>query len=196
MKKQLLGFLAMALGTATLVGCGEHGGARPAAQGAQPPIAQPAAAQPVATAQPATTSSATACPTPPAPEPSRTAAAPERKVQLGGDEHLAVRRFVIARGVRGREPVAPTTTFKGEPQKIYAFVEVENKDRSPAEIVVEFEPPGGGAPHGDVKLAVGSSSRWRTWAYTRTASTAGSWTAVVKNKKGDVLARAPFEVTL
>ncbi len=79
---------------------------------------------------------------------------------------------------------------------MYAFVEIENKGGAPAEIVVEFEPPGGGAPHGDVTLAVGPAPRWRTWAYTRTASTAGSWTAVVKNKKGEVLARAPFEVTL
>jgi hypothetical protein len=195
MKKHVFGFLAMALGAVTLAACGEHGGARPAAPGAQPTATQPVAAQP-ATAQPAASTTASASAKPPSPEPSRTAAAPQREATLSGDSHLTVKRFVIAKGVKNREPVAPTTTFKGEPQKIYAFVEVENKDRSPAEIVVEFEPPGGGAPHGDVKLAVGAAPRWRTWAYTRTASTAGSWTAVIKNKKGDVLARAPFEVAL
>ena len=113
-----------------------------------------------------------------------------------GFRKLAVRRFVLSGGVRNREPIDPGTSFKGGSQKVYAFVEVENRGGAPAEIVVEFEPPGGGAPHGDVTLAVGAAPRWRTWAYTRTASTAGSWTAVVKNKKGEVLARAPFEVTL
>jgi hypothetical protein len=106
-----------------------------------------------------------------------------------------VKRFVLAGAVKDREPVDAGTTFNGS-RKVYAFVEIENRGGAPAEIVVEFQPPGGGAPRGDVTLAVGPAPRWRTWAYTRTASTPGSWTAVVKNRKGDVLARAPFEVTL
>ncbi|APR83706.1 Hypothetical protein A7982_09055 [Minicystis rosea] len=119
-----------------------------------------------------------------------------RKATLSGDDLLSVKRLVLAQGVKNREPIDEGTSFKSEGGKIYAYVEVENRGHGPGEIVVEFEPPGGGAPHGDVTLAVGPSARWRTWAYTRTAKTPGAWTAVIKNRKGDVLARAPFEVTL
>jgi hypothetical protein len=178
--------MVLILGTAALAGCGERGGARPSAQ----PEPTPASAAATATtsaapASPAPTASASAQP---APEP--------RRATLGADDKLAVRRFVLARGVKDREPVDAGTAFKRDGRKLYAFVEVENRGGAPAEIVVEFEPPGGGAPHGDVTLAVGAAARWRTWAYTRTADVAGSWTAVVKNKKGKVLARTPFEVTL
>lgn len=181
---------AMVLGTAMLVGCGERGGLRPTVQAEAP--------APVAAATAAPTVAAAATPAPTAtPSTAKDAAKPEpRKTSVGTDGRFAVKRLVVAQGVRNREPVEPGTTFKSDAGKIYAFVEVENRGRAPGEIVVEFEPPGGGAPHGDVTLAVGAAPRWRTWAYTRTAKVAGSWTAVVKNSKGDVLARAPFEVTL
>jgi hypothetical protein len=173
--------------TMMTAGCGERSGVRATSQAEPPP--PPA---PVASAAPAASA---ACPAPPvtpvAPKP------PEpRKADLGGDARLAVRRLVLSQGVKNREPIDAATSFRGDAKRIYAFVELENKDRAPGEIVVEFEPPGGGAPHGDVTLPVGAAPRWRTWAYTRTAHVAGSWTAVVKNRKGEVLARAPFEVTL
>jgi hypothetical protein len=188
-KTRCFGMMALVVAAAAMVGCGERSGIRPTAQTQTTAEPTPAAAPTVAAVP---TVSAM---TPPAPEPSRTAT-PPRQASLGADDALAVKRFVVAHGVKNREPIDPTTMWKGDKNKIYAFVEVENKGGAPSEIVVEFEPPGGGAPHGDVTLSVGAAPRWRTWAYTRTASAAGSWTAVVKNKKGDVLARAPFEVTL
>jgi hypothetical protein len=187
-KTQAIRAMVLILGMAALAGCGERGGVRP--------TSQPAPAEPVVVASAAATPPpAPASPAPAVTAPAETPPGP-RRATLGADDKLAVRRFVLARGVKDREPVDPGTTFRGNAHKVYAFVEVENRGGAPAEIVVEFEPPGGGAPHGDVTLAVGPAARWRTWAYTRTASVAGSWTAVVKNKKGQVLARAPFEVTL
>jgi len=180
-------WMALVLGTAALVGCAPRGGAEPTAQPASPCQAPPAPAPPpppVATV--ATFPAAPAATKPPAPS--------ARQTTLSADDRLAVKRLVLARSVKNREPIDVGATFKGD--RVYAFVEVENRGSAPGEIVVEFEPPGGGAPRGDVTLAVGPAARWRTWAYTRTASIAGAWTAVVKNKKGDVLARAPFEVTL
>lgn len=174
--RRLVMIVATALVTAALMGCGP----RPSSQAeASAPAAPPSA--PLAA---------------PAPACSVTAAPAPRAASLGGDEALSVTRLVLARGVKDREPVNAATTFKSDAGKIYAFVEIENKQRAHDEIVIAFEPPAGGAPHGDVKLAVGASPRWRTWAYTRTARVAGSWTALVKNNKGDVLARAPFEVVL
>ncbi len=188
MKTRGIQAMAVVLGAAALVGCGERAGVRAAAETPAPPatsVAVAAAPPPVACPTPAVTVTAAA---PAAPVESR-------KATMGADGKLAVRRLVLAGGVKDREPVDAGTSFKSS-HKVYAFVEVENKGGGPAEIVVEFEPPGGGTAHGDVTLAVGPAPRWRTWAFTRTASQAGSWTAVVKNKKGDVLARAPFEVTL
>lgn len=110
---------------------------------------------------------------------------------------LRVKRLVVAQGVEKREPIDSAATFKlAEIDRLYAFVEVENGSHEEGEVVVEFEPPGGGAPTGNVRLDVGSSPRWRTWAYTRAARKVGAWTAVVKTTDGEVLARTPFEVTL
>jgi hypothetical protein len=110
---------------------------------------------------------------------------------------LKVKRLVVAQGVEKREPIDSAATFKlAEIDRLYAFVEVENGSHEEGEVVVEFEPPGGGAPTGNVRLDVGSSPRWRTWAYTRAARKVGAWTAVVKTTDGEVLARTPFEVTL
>jgi len=189
-KTQMIRAMVLMVGTAALSGCGEHGDVRPTAEVAPPPAPRaPAPAAPVAVAS----ACGSTCPAPVIAAPQGTE---PRRATLSADERLSVKRFVLARGVKDREPVAPGTSFKGDTHKVYAFVEIENRGRAPAEVVVEFEPPGGGAPRGDVTLAIGSAARWRTWAYTRTASIAGAWTAVVKNKKGDVLARAPFEVTL
>ncbi len=193
MKTKLFQAMALILGTAALGACGQRGDVQPTAEIAPAPApVAPVAAAPAAPA-PVASACGSTCPAPAIVAP---AVAQPRRATHSADDRLAVKRFVLARGVKDREPVDAGTRFKRDAHKVYAFVEIENPGRAPAEIVVEFEPPGGGAAHGDVTLAVGAAARWRTWAYTRTASTAGTWTAVVKNKKGEVLARAPFEVTL
>jgi hypothetical protein len=116
--------------------------------------------------------------------------------------HLVVKRLVVAHSVKDHEPVFPDTTFKvADAGRIYAFVEVENDEKASGEVFVSFEPTDGApatrrAPRGDVKLSVGTSPRWRTWAFTRAAKDVGSWVAVVRSANGEVLARAPFDVTL
>jgi len=109
---------------------------------------------------------------------------------------LRIRRLVVAEGVEGREPVAPRRTFaRGELERVYAFVEVENPERLPGDVVVSFEPADGPAI-GNVPLAVGAAPRWRTWAFSRAVDRPGEWTAVVRDGEGRVLAREPFTVTL
>lgn len=110
---------------------------------------------------------------------------------------LKVKRLLLAEAIEGREPVEAKSSFNAKDAKrVYAFVEVENPGAEESEITVTFEPPGGAAAKGHVSLDVGASRRWRTWAFTRGASTPGSWTAVVRGPRGEELARAPFEVTL
>jgi len=178
---------ALAL-SASLIGCGRDRGTMKAEEGiAKLPRTAPIALAPTVT--PVVT---------PAPETSaKVAAAPvkARSKPASDGSHLKVKRLLVAPAVRDREPVDAATSFKAEDlDRLYAFVEVENGDREESEIFVTFEPEKG-ASHGQVTLEVGAAPRWRTWAWTRTPKKPGSWEAVVRNAKGDVLARTPFEIT-
>ncbi|WP_437756699.1 DUF2914 domain-containing protein [Sorangium sp. So ce1389] len=184
----------LALCTVSLAGCGERHDARPPAPAA---AASPAATQcpePVAVAAaPAASPAATVT----APAPAATAAGIKERKKARGAAELKVKRLVVAAGVKDREPVAPGTTFRApETERLYAFIELENRSEVEGEVTVAFVPPDGGAPVGNVTLGVGASPRWRTWAFTRGARKPGEWTAVVRSETGEELARAPFEVTL
>ncbi|MBW2454782.1 MAG: DUF2914 domain-containing protein [Deltaproteobacteria bacterium] len=113
---------------------------------------------------------------------------------VDADADLKIKRLVIAHGVENREPIQPATQFvKGEQERIYAFVEVGNQDRAHSEIFVTFVRKGADE-RGQIRLRVGASPRWRTWAYTRLARDEGEWVAIVRNARGDELARAEFEI--
>ncbi|WP_437683818.1 DUF2914 domain-containing protein [Sorangium sp. So ce131] len=115
----------------------------------------------------------------------RAAAAPE----------LQVTRLVVSRGITGREPLEPATSFvSAEIDRLYAFVELSNKARATSEITVTFTPPDGGAPL-PIRLAVGAERRFRTWAATRKARAAGVWAVTVGDAAGNELARTSFTIT-
>lgn len=162
--------------------------------------AAPASAAPAVAATPGAVASSTAAA--PAAKPAEKAAsakASEKPAKAAADVPLKVKRLVVAEGIERskREPVNAKASFNAtSSDKIYAFVEVENPTKSESEVFVTFEPQGAGASQGQVSLHVGSSARWRTWAFTRGAKKAGSWAAVVRSTDGTVLARTPFEVTL
>ena len=123
-------------------------------------------------------------------------AAPAEPIEpaIDRDARLGVKRLIIARGVSGREPVDPTTTFTaGDSDRIYAFVEVTNADRTRSEVFVSFVKEGE-TERGRISLNVGASPRWRTWAYTRLASSPGNYEAIVRDARGEEIARAPFTV--
>ncbi|WP_438021339.1 DUF2914 domain-containing protein [Sorangium sp. So ce315] len=108
---------------------------------------------------------------------------------------LRVVRLVVSKGIAGREPLEPATSFaSAEIDRLYAFVELANKDRATSEITVSFTPPDGGAPL-RIPLAVGAQQRFRTWAATRKARAAGPWSVMVSDAAGKELARASFTIT-
>ncbi|WP_437604165.1 DUF2914 domain-containing protein [Sorangium sp. So ce590] len=108
---------------------------------------------------------------------------------------LQVTRLVVSKGISGREPVEPATSFaSAEIDRIYAFVELSNKDLAASEIRVVFTPPDGSAPL-RIPLAVGAQRRFRTWAATRKARAAGLWSVTVSDAAGKELARASFTIT-
>jgi hypothetical protein len=107
---------------------------------------------------------------------------------------LAVRRFVIARGVEDRTPVDPGTTFHLNPtDRLYAFVDAANATGEIAPVVIEFER--GNSLVSEVELTVPARPRWRTWGFTRMIHTPGHFTAVLRTREGHELARTDFDVT-
>lgn len=111
------------------------------------------------------------------------------------DADVFVKRLVIAKGVTGREPTGAATSFEhGAHDRLYAFVEVGNRDQTPTELYVSFFHKESGKSQ-RVPIKIGAGARWRTWVFTRAAKKAGHWSASVKNAKGKVLASTSFEVT-
>ncbi len=117
----------------------------------------------------------------------------DKKFKRNAD--LFVKRLVISKGVKGREPVGATRSFRqGAQDRIYAFVEVGNRDQTPSELYVSFVEKSTGKGQ-RVPIKIGAGSRWRTWVFTRNAKKPGKWSALVKNAKGKTLASTSFEVT-
>jgi len=146
------------------------------------PVAKPAAPV-VTTAAPVTTQA-----------PAVTSTAVTAKVETPKATKLAVKRVTIAKGVLNHEPKDATDTVDAKTEKVYAFVEVDNPQKLPGEITVEFQPPSK-KYEGRITLGIGESSRWRTWAFTRQAHETGEWTAIVRDDRGKELAREKFTVT-
>ncbi|AUX43901.1 hypothetical protein SOCE26_053570 [Sorangium cellulosum] len=120
------------------------------------------------------------------------AGAEERDAAAPG---LQVMRLVVSRGISGREPLEPATSFaSAEIDRLYAFVELSNKPRAASEITVTFTPPDGRAPL-LIRLPVGAERRFRTWAATRKARAAGVWAVTVGDAAGNELARTSFTIT-
>lgn len=152
-----------------------------AASSGQPSAAQDQGAPAVSVALPAVASSATA-------------AAPVSKPVVSSQAQLQVKRLVVARGVKGREPVGLASSFALGADPIYAFIEVQNASPEDGAIVVTFERAGVRA--GNVNLAVpGNQTRWRTWGWSKGVKEPGEWIAVVRSSGGRELARTAFEVT-
>jgi len=110
---------------------------------------------------------------------------------------LRIRRLVVARGIEGREPAETAQPIAlSEHTPIYAFVEIENRGDEGETIFVTFEPEGGDWHDavGHVELEAPVAARWRTWGLTRSISEPGTWTAIVRNADGDMLASETFEV--
>ncbi len=192
--------MAMAvIAAALLAGCGQGAqegtkAEKRAVARAEAPIASGAAvspeAEPDVTAEP-TASAAPIIKALPGPE---TYVDPKSEPALDLGAPLRIKRLVVSRSVKNREPVEPATSFQsGSTKRIYAFVEVGNPQKARSEIYVSFVPPSGQA-HAAIRLRVGQGSRWRTWAFTRLAKDPGSWQVVVRNAAGKELAKQSFQI--
>ena len=108
---------------------------------------------------------------------------------------LRVKRFVIAKDVRGREPLPPAEPLHADGTRIYAFAELANPDGASENVRITFERKGGKERVGDVTLPVpGNATRYRTWAFTRNIFAPGVWEAVLWSERGVGLSRTSFDV--
>jgi hypothetical protein len=108
---------------------------------------------------------------------------------------LSVKRFVVATGIREREPRVTSDALSSDGSAIYAFAEVANVGES-ENVRITFERKDSTEKVGDVPLAVPAHvSRHRTWAFTRYIRAAGVWDAVLWSESGAELARTSFEVS-
>jgi hypothetical protein len=116
------------------------------------------------------------------------------EVFTGGE--VTFRRVILCKGVKDREPVEPTSTFRREREgQIWVYLDAVNAGQADQNVTVTFEAvdrPGAAAPPVDLKI--GTGARWRTWAWATTWRSPGRYRVVVRDAEGRVLARAPFEV--
>lgn len=116
--------------------------------------------------------------------------------ELMETEGVHLDALVVAKGVARRTPVDAGTTFPlGTFERIYAFLKVENPSETEDEVTVSWAPADGGRERGTVAVSIGAQKRWRTWAFTRTIKKAGRWEVLVRDNAGNVIGRAPFEIT-
>lgn len=132
-----------------------------------------------------------------APDAVTAAVAPSAVSQRHQDQasQMRVERFVVATGVQDREPLLSSDALPSDGTAIYAFAELANPQRESQNVRVTFERKGSRERVGDVTLPVpASTSRHRTWAFTRFIRTAGVWEAVLWSESGTELSRTSFEV--
>lgn len=107
---------------------------------------------------------------------------------------LSIKRVVLAREIKGREPAVALTQVAAGSEPLFAFVELENRSSEDGAIVITFEKKG--IRTGNIELTVpANQNRWRTWGWTRGVREAGQWSVVVRSAGGRELARTAFEAT-
>lgn len=113
---------------------------------------------------------------------------------LQSEDGITIHRLITAPEVEGREPIAASSVFGHEEEKVYAFLDVSNESPEKKTLTVFFIGPSGKVS-GGVELTVPASvPRWRTWAYTRFFDEAGLWRVEVRNAEGTLVGALPFEV--
>jgi len=113
-------------------------------------------------------------------------------------EGMKITKLVLARGIdkgeKGRTPREPGKSFLNDGNRVYAFIEVDNPTKDPSELKVSWVFPNSDKERGQVELEVGTSKKWRTWAFTSFCKKSGMYEVVVRDQEDQLLARAPFEI--
>ena len=115
---------------------------------------------------------------------------------LQNGDGLTIRRLITASEVEHREPVAVSSFFGRNDERVYAFVEVSNESEDEKVLWVHFIGPDGQVS-GGIELEIPPAvPRWRTWAHTKHAKKPGLWRVEIRSTDGTLLGALPFEVDL
>ena len=106
---------------------------------------------------------------------------------------VTMKRFVLARGVEGREPLDESDSFTGD-EKIFAFMELSNGDAEPYAFRVHWEPLEGPASPSGVELHVKTAPLFRTWSWTANPREPGQYRAVLRTLEGEEIASRAFTI--
>jgi hypothetical protein len=106
---------------------------------------------------------------------------------------VTLKRFVLANGVEGREPLLEADTFTGD-TKIFAFMELTNPAAEPYAFRVHWEPAEGPASPYGVELHVKTAARFRTWSWTAIPREPGQYRAVLRTLEGEEIASREFTI--
>lgn len=111
---------------------------------------------------------------------------------------LRIRRIEVGTGVEAREPTGVADHFRASEERLYVFLELNNRSGSERDLTITFEPEHLSRTAqitGHVTLHVpANAARHRTWAWSRNVHAVGTWSAVVRDETGHVLAHTEFEV--
>lgn len=106
---------------------------------------------------------------------------------------VEVDRFVLAHDVEGREPVDPSDVFTTDTKKIFAFVQLANK-QAPYAFRVHWEKLDEAPTAYGVKLTVPTAERYRTWSWTAIKREPGRYKAVLRTLDGVEIASREFTI--
>lgn len=106
---------------------------------------------------------------------------------------VTLKRFVLARDVADREPLAEADTFRSD-EKIFAFMELSNPDAEPFAFRVHWEPVAGPESAYGVELQVKTAARFRTWSWTAIPREPGQYRAVLRTLDGEEIASRAFSI--
>ncbi|MGB8331606.1 MAG: DUF2914 domain-containing protein [Polyangiales bacterium] len=107
---------------------------------------------------------------------------------------LGIQRLVTTSEIADREPVAVSSAFSADEDRVYAFVEVSNRSDQAKVLMAHFIGPDGQVSGGIELRIPAMAPRWRTWAYTRHARDPGLWRVEIRGPEGSLLGALPFEV--
>lgn len=108
---------------------------------------------------------------------------------------VSLNRAVLARRIDGREPVGVADAFEADGERVYLFMEVDNRAGPEAALTVRWTHAATSEVFEQVVRA-GRSPSWRTWAHrTLYPTLTGAWRVEVVTASGCRIASRDFAVT-
>jgi hypothetical protein len=104
------------------------------------------------------------------------------------DPQFTIKKLVVAKDVKNREPVGVSDTFSSSIGKVYCFIMAT--DIAQDSEIIDFA----GKKIHTYKLPLKQGNRWRTFAYKNVSGKKGDWRVVIRDSDRHIYKSAPFTV--